>query len=1074
MAKIIAFFCFVQLISATSVWAQSVPGDSTINRLNRLVETGKPNQVLREVQQALAKEKNLDSLGALYVIRGKAFLSLAKPDSARLAFQEALKVGEGATPMHQLLAADVWEGLAQGALQEGKLEQALDFELRTLKTRESILGKDKLPTAHACRLVGDIFVLLGDTLNASRYILRASGIQERILDPKDAQWADLYLSLGNLALAKGNASEAMNFFEDAHTLRVAKFGARHPKVAEVLLALGQSAYRLRKWNDALKYYTSCETILVDNYGPGSAVLARVYAGMGDVLLAQFDLRKAEEVCRKALAQYPRSFKNERATLQYNIATCLDSRGMEEAALLLLDSAQTTLKSSTGAWLLVLRALYERTGSILVRQGNYARALPFFQRSISLHDTRSNASRLALARVLNQQTTCFLKLRQRSNASLTIQRVESVLSPVEASGVLERAVFLKNKAMLEAISGRYESALGLVRKSLGLLWPDRNITNVNMVLAPEILRLLVLESTYMVGAGTKPADAVGLMETALQLRSRLHLAFVEDEQYDWKAASSELFAATINMYYSAWRSTKKQTYLEQAFLWSERYKTSVLSSAAIGVRASTYRGITTRLLEAKIDAEQTLFQLEKQRWEAIQQEDSKQDSYLRGQIAQTLQELKRINANLADDDPRFAWLTGTGKIPGLSTLRKSLQPDQALISYFVSESDLFAFILSRESLKGVRIKKDFPLDILASNYMTRMRTLSAYAGLEREKQALLWTGNAQQLYQRILAPVAPFLREYNRLVISPDGVLRYISFDALLMESPAYATQFKSHVYVGRRYGLSYAHSATLLAELESRKPKGPFSGKYLLTFAPIFPKGESNFSPLEHNLKESQSIRKLLGGRQLEGQEATVESFKALASEYRVLHLPTYAHVSSTLSDTSFLAFTPSGNTPQKKYLVASDMFGMQLQSDLVVLSRMEIPVEGLHYEEGVLGWMGGFYFAGARSLASTFWQADDRRSSNLVERYFVYLRGGLPKDLALQRARQDFLNEYSNMDAHPYFWAGMTIAGNTDALPDPRLQWVVSWLIALVGLGVALTLYWRWIQKRSPKSLSSMFGKVE
>jgi hypothetical protein len=97
-----------------------------------------------------------------------------------------------------------------------------------------------------------------------------------------------------------------------------------------------------------------------------------------------------------------------------------------------------------------------------------------------------------------------------------------------------------------------------------------------------------------------------------------------------------------------------------------------------------------------------------------------------------------------------------------------------------------------------------------------------------------------------------------------------------------------------------------------------------------------------------------------------------------------------------------------------------------------------------------------------------------VVQQFFLYIRGGLPKDLALQRAKQDYLNQNANLDAHPYYWAGMTLSGNMTALPDPRLQWVVSWLIGLIGLGIALALYWKWIQKRNPRRNSGVFMDEE
>ncbi|MBK6947917.1 MAG: CHAT domain-containing protein [Haliscomenobacter sp.] len=232
--------------------------------------------------------------------------------------------------------------------------------------------------------------------------------------------------------------------------------------------------------------------------------------------------------------------------------------------------------------------------------------------------------------------------------------------------------------------------------------------------------------------------------------------------------------------------------------------------------------------------------------------------------------------------------------------------------------------------------------------------------------------------------------------------------------------------------------------------------------APDFSNNSFNLPPLQFNRQESDAARKLLGGRQLKGREASLYNFLSLAPEYRVLHLATHGKAAPGYEEFSYLAFTERPDNKDNEFLYARDLYSMELKCDLVVLSACETSVGAYRQGEGILGLGRGFFYAGAQSIMGTLWSVDDARTSSLVQRTFFYLRKGIPKDVALYRAKLDFLQEHAHDEAHPFYWSGLLLNGDTHPLPDPRLQWVITWLLALSGLGLALTLYWRWIRKRS------------
>lgn len=1062
-------------LSGARLWAQA-PGSQGQLMWSQIVDTHKPTQAIGLLRAALKTEVSQDSLPYLYLAFGRAFLLQGKVDSARTAFQEALRVGEGATPRHQRIAAFAWEGLAECQARDGLMERAIEFQLRAHKTLQTAAGTGHESTAWAACRAGQLYLAMGDTARGAKFISQAGMVLSSRLPAGDPLYATFLLAKGELSIARMDYALAQTHFEEALALRQQKYGSWHPEVAAVLVSLSRSMLLQNRADEALTQITRAREMLEGYYGSRLPMFAPVYATQGDIYFGLLDFLHAEEAFQMARSYYSKSHAYERAVLQYKIASCLDVRGMEIEALNGYDSAAAYLETVPAREFYLLPGLYEKTGGLLFRKGSYARGLPFFQRAAQGYSGSPQLEAVQGAiRCLNEQTNGYIQLRQRVNARRVQQEAETRLLRLPKSVNELKATHLRYSAMLEALSGRYDNALALVRRALGLLWSDRNPENVHRPVAPDILMLLAMESSYMVRTNTRASNATGLLETALRLNRMLYLEFCDYERYKWQEAARFLYGTAVDTYFSAWKQTSRESYLQRAFQLSEEFKTAALLKTAIDMHAPQYRDISSRTLASSTETARALFGYERRYWQAIQQEDGALESYLEPLVRRYRAEYLRLNQKMQQDAPRFFRLFYPATGVDISRLRPYLDVNQVMVSYFIANEEIFVFVLSKTSLQGIRMKKDFALEILAANFMSRMRVPPTMAATELEKQALRWVGTSQQLFVRILAPVMPLVKDYQRLIISPDGPLRDIAFDALLMEPPAFATQFKSHAYLGRRMGVSYIHSAHLLQELYAVKKRSRFSGKYLLSMVPEYTEElPSDWPTLKHTAEESKAVRKLLGGRVLKGEEASLENFESLAPEYRMVHLPVYARARQALADSSFLAFAGAHAGTSDGLFVTPRLFQMTLKSDLVMLSRLDAPVEAFRQGEGLLGLKTGLYYAGAKSLALSLWSADAPTSATLVERFFHYVRGGLPKDVAMQRARQDFLNQRANLGAHPYYWAGMVLSGNMMPEPDPRLQWVVSWVIALVGLGIALTLYWRWIQKRNPKSMSTLFGNAD
>jgi CHAT domain-containing protein len=111
--------------------------------------------------------------------------------------------------------------------------------------------------------------------------------------------------------------------------------------------------------------------------------------------------------------------------------------------------------------------------------------------------------------------------------------------------------------------------------------------------------------------------------------------------------------------------------------------------------------------------------------------------------------------------------------------------------------------------------------------------------------------------------------------------------------------------------------------------------------------------------------------------------------------------------------------------LYTRDLYTLDLNADLVVLSACETGIGQLSRGEGSISLSHGFAQAGARSLLNTLWRVSDEASAKMMATFYRYLKDGLPKDEALRRAKLDYLQSARGSERHPFYWGAYTITGD-------------------------------------------------
>ncbi len=279
----------------------------------------------------------------------------------------------------------------------------------------------------------------------------------------------------------------------------------------------------------------------------------------------------------------------------------------------------------------------------------------------------------------------------------------------------------------------------------------------------------------------------------------------------------------------------------------------------------------------------------------------------------------------------------------------------------------------------------------------------------------------------------------------DGVINYIPFNVLLKNREEYTSSndFRSLSYLIKDFQISYTNSATLLVKLK-RENGNAKSKKSFIGFAPEFTQQDDTFATiseyrsrnmgaLKWNQEEIKEIQKIWKGKTYLGQKATLGAFIEEAADYRIIHLSTHAKVNDENPKFSFIAFnkTPGEKDTVDSTLFVSDIYKLSLPADLVVLSACETGFGAYYKGEGIMSMARAFTYAGCRSLAATFWKADDKATYEVMKSFYQHLRQGQSKDRALRNAQLDYLNNSVIRDelTFPYYWAAVFPVGDMSPL---------------------------------------------
>ena len=519
-----------------------------------------------------------------------------------------------------------------------------------------------------------------------------------------------------------------------------------------------------------------------------------------------------------------------------------------------------------------------------------------------------------------------------------------------------------------------------------------------------------------------------------------------------ATQEKFFELALDLAFAGYEASPGNATMQRFLDLAEADRSMLLKSRLNDLISMRYKGIPERVLAREQELIADLRKASGDR-EAMDHLVSIEHAY-----AAFLDSLDRDHPNY------FQLRYGTPKAP-LEELRKRiLAPDRAMIAYTVTSSNVYMLVVRTDTAAILRVPSAGLADLVHG-------LNKAVAG----RDAPAYLSASYELFARVFAPAVPLLKNEG-LVIIPDGPLHQLNFE-LLVDAPISDEEFVPHLLL-QRYSIGHLLSATTALQFHDlKRQRSPEA----LVLAPGFSETMkerylskvTDRAAIDHGflgyvrqpfaLAAAQRIGDLLSARTLFGEEASERQFRTMAPRYDILHLGTHAEVNDRMPMFSRLVLGKDGagnDADSDGYLHAHEIYGLDLDAQLAVLTACETGSGHDVRGEGVRSIGHGFAYAGCPSLVMSLWNIDEKVSSEIIGRFYEHLADGMTKDRALRQAKLDHLANAQDELVLPYYWAGMVLVGDIEALDLARPWYTRSiWIIA--GLLIIIAISWYFLRRR-------------
>ncbi|WP_299432670.1 CHAT domain-containing protein [uncultured Aquimarina sp.] len=564
---------------------------------------------------------------------------------------------------------------------------------------------------------------------------------------------------------------------------------------------------------------------------------------------------------------------------------------------------------------------------------------------------------------------------------------------------------------------YSEALNNVKEIYVALLPEysteTDIPKKETLIADKVLLKTLDVQAYIYQQLGNPFLAIKAYQTAFMVNSKLNIAYpLQNTKIIQHSQNRNRTETYIDLLFTLYETTKDTKYAAQAFEAAENSKAPFVNEALLSKQLlSQYKNDSLVKKNALLINQLTSYET------YILKERQKEDNADIIQIQKwtTLHnnksiELKELTKVLQEKYPN---LLSTQKTISIDELQKKIAQDNlTLIEYFFGQKTIYQFKIEANSIELRKISDTEHFRNAVQNYISYFDNASMIINNIKK-----FSGDSFDLYNTLNIPSS------KNIVVIPDGLLNFIPFETLLTKK-SNALSFQKMPFL--------LHSSLINYEISASKYLRSSARHNEISILGVFPVFENTNLELPFSQEEQQYIQQKFDGVFLEKEEATYTHFLEEAEKHTILHLSTHAEAGS-FSRPASIQF-------RDQHILVNQLYGLQLEADLIVLSACETGIGVLTKGEGALSIGRGFQYAGVQNVLFSLWKVNDKTTSMLMQNFYQNLHHSYSYVHGLHNAKLEYLasKDVSNIQKSPYYWASFVYYGNYDPIKESKSNWAL------------------------------------
>ncbi len=992
-------------------------------------------------------------LGSEYYVIADSLYQEGLYDSAVTCYSTAAEIFESESAW--IAAVDCYQMSGECYYNIGNNDSALYFGNRSLGI---LKARDLLETSSGSNSVIKLYMLLGWIYFASEdfnqgiyYFLEGVKIIDKHLDTTKSNAINNYkasflYSLGQVYVKMGDYNSSLNFFKQALPIYVYLNGENNKSVINTFSNIGGVYLYKEDFENARIYFTKAENIIINLYGTNSVEYADILINLGTLFKSNDEYEKAKRCLFDALDLYTKNLNQNDsrfAIIYNNISEIYLIEGLYSEAIEYYQKANLIAQKRFGSESSQVAFIDNNIALMYYKKEEYQKAIPYFESALQKRIKVFGSKHFRVAQTYYYMGCTYLKMLQ-----------------------LEESLKLFQRATIALCTDFNDTSL-LSCPNLESDFKQIDMFNILCKKARALFLLYLFKQdsiNYLIGS----------YETYL-----IALSLLDDIRKDYFTKESQMLFAGNNkqellnalFVLDKMMSFENRHIEEEYFVLTEKLKSFALYTSLSDLRIKALLGIPDSILKFESNIQTGLSyqktQLQKLRY-LEKNYDTSRIVEVENKILQLTQTYDSLIKYYNEKYPEFFKLKYKSSIPTVYGIQSRLSESEVVVNYLINDSILYILTISDSNYNVTKtnIGNDF-----------QKRVWDYFRHIKKAENITQIVNESMFLYSKLIYPINNILKDKRRLILVPDEYLAYIPFETLIKDKEKNFgnSDYGLLSYLINDFEIIYNYSASLWMNAsdcnnvkEKTKLDEGISSKSFIGFAPAFNNlrysdkddfiehdsvkynlVQRSFSfdnrvyqELPYSIDEVEQINDLFidegnSSTVFINHNATKSNFIQMINSHKYVHIATHGFSNDEYPELCGLAFYPTQDSMRNeiedelkktKYLYndnilfSGEMFGLDIDADLLVLSACETGIGKLEKAEGLMAMTRGFLYSGVRNIVYSLWKVNDKFTRDLMVRFYQEIISGNSYSNALRMAKMELIKNPAS--SHPVFWSSFLMIG--------------------------------------------------